>query len=179
LGANYLEIVSRPMRGERVITNKLPGNFQLIGAIRMMFPEARVIHCCREPLDTALSCFKNIFGAGTVLYSYDLNELGKLYRLYEKMMAYWNKVLPGWIYALHYEQLTTAPEAEIRQLLEFVGLPFDERCLSFYETERVTKTASAVQVREPIYRDSVNLGRHYRQQLRPFEKARKGGLFGF
>ncbi|RMF94577.1 MAG: sulfotransferase family protein, partial [Gammaproteobacteria bacterium] len=106
LAGQYLQRVARRMQGEAFITDKLPGNFQLIGAIRMMFPNARVVHVKRDPMDVALSCFKTPFSPGTVMQSNDLTDLGIWYRHYEKMMRYWRRILPGWIHELEYEQLT-------------------------------------------------------------------------
>ncbi len=178
LGVQYLEQVTRPMHGEAFITDKLPGNFAMVGAIRMMFPNAKVVHCCRDPMDTALSCFKNSFMGDAMLYSYDLADLGAFYKVYEKMIAHWRKVLPTWVYDIHYENLTADPEAEVRKLLEFIGLPFEEPCLSFYQTKRSTRTASSIQVREPIYQTSVKKWKNFERELQPFRKARKGGFYG-
>ena len=139
LGGEYLAQVTGRMEGEIRVTDKLPANYLHVGMIRMMFPDAKVIHCARDPMDTALSCFKNNFSQGSVPYTYDLKDLGTIYRDYEKCMAYWHKVLPGWVYDIHYEELTADPEPQIRRLLEHLGLPFEEACLSFHRSERVTK----------------------------------------
>jgi hypothetical protein len=179
LGGEYLAQVTGRMEGEICVTDKLPANYLHIGMIRMMFPNAKVIHCARDPMDTALSCFKNNFQPGLVPYTYDLKDLGIIYRDYEKCMAYWHKVLPGWVYDIQYEELTADPEPQIRRLLEYLGLPFEEACLSFHRSERVMRTASTDQVREPIHQRSINKWKNYAKELQPFKKARRGGLFGF
>ena len=162
---------------ERYLTDKLLGNYSLIGAIRMMFPNARVINCAREPMDSAISCFKNHFGPGAAKFSYRLEDLGEMYRQYEELMIYWHKTLPGFIYDLHYEKLVADPEGEIRRLLRFVGLPFEEACLTSHTSKRVTATASGAQVRAPIHNRSVEKWRHLEAELRPFEAARKKNTF--
>ena len=178
LGQEYLDQVSERSDGQPYITDKLPGNYQHIGIIRVMFPAARIIHCRRDPMDTALSCYKTYFEAGAVPFSYDLKNLGTIYRHYEKLMAHWHKLLPGWIYDLDYEHLTSDSEECVRHLLDFIGLPFEEGCLAFHESKRVTRTASATQVHQPIYRDSINKWKHFERGLLPFQKARKGSFFG-
>jgi hypothetical protein len=144
-----------------------------------MFPQAKIVHCRRDPMDTALSCYKTYFEAGAVPFSYDLQNLGIIYRHYEKLMKHWRKLLPGWIFDIDYERLTSGPETQVRELLDFVGLPFETKCLAFHESKRVTRTASATQVRQPIYTDSIKKWKHFEQELQPFRKAYKGSLFGF
>ena len=102
-----------------------------------------------------------------------------MYRNYEKTMAYWHKTLPGWILDVDYERLTADPEKEVRKILDFVRLPFEEACLSFHKNKRVTRTASATQVRQKIHTDSVQKWKQFKQGLEPFRKARRGSFFGF
>jgi tetratricopeptide (TPR) repeat protein len=179
IGDAYLAKVTCDLDGETFVTDKLPVNYAMIGAIRMMFPHAKIVHCRREPLAIALSCYKNHFGAGEAAFTYDLSDLGTIYRLYEKTMMHWHKLLPGWIHDVSYESLTSDTELEIRRLLDFVGLPFEPACLSAHETRRVTRTASATQVRSEIHRDSVEKWHHFEAELQPFAKARKGPWFGW
>ncbi len=179
LGGEYLRKTCEPLNGQTYVTDKLPGNYQHIGIIRMMFPNAKIVHCRRDPMDTALSCYKTNFQPGAVPYSYNLDTLGVIYREYEKLMAYWRKVLPGWVYDIDYERLTADPENQVRQLLAFLDLPFEDACLSFHTSKRVTRTASTTQVRQKIHRNSVRKWKHYEKGLQPFRKARRGSLFGF
>ena len=179
LGTKYLEAVICPMQSESFITDKLPGNWATVGAIRMMLPGAKIVHCSRDPMDTALSCFKNSYFANAMPYSYDLRDIGGMYKVYEKTLAHWRKILPGWVYDIQYEDLVSDPEPKVRSLLDFLGLPFEENCLSFYATKRSTRTASMLQVREPIYQTSVKKWKNFEQELQPFRKARKGGFFSF
>jgi len=144
----------------------MPHNFLRIGMIKLMLPTAKIIHCVRDPRDTCLSIFKNYF-TGVHKYAYDLVEIGEYYLLYRALMAHWHRVLPGYIYDLHYEALVADPEVQTKELLGFCGLEWDDACLSFHETRRRVRTASASQVRQPLYKDSVQLWRRFEPQLEP------------
>lgn len=171
-GRSYLEAVrnlSPP--GER-ITDKMPHNFMQIGFIRLILPRARIIHCTRDPMDTCFSIFKHLFEGKTPLkYAYDMTELGGFYRLYKALMDHWNRVLPGVVHEIRYEKLVSDQEGETRRLLEFCGLPWDDACLCFFRTDRRVATASASQVRQPMYTDSVGLWRRYEPHLSPLKAA--------
>ena len=152
-------------------TDKLPGNFLLLGLIHLMFPEARIIHCRRDPVDTCLSCFQRLFSSD-VLYSYDLRELGQYYRLYQRLMDHWHAVLPpGRIFDVQYEEMVAEPETNLRRVLSFCGLDFEPACLEFHEVKRSVTTASAAQVRKPIYRSSVKRHEKYGADLAPLLQA--------
>lgn len=152
-------------------TDKLPGNFLLLGLIHLMFPEARIIHCRRDPVDTCLSCFQRLFSSD-VLYSYDLQELGQYYRLYQRLMDHWHAVLPpGRILDVQYEEMVAEPETNLRRVLSFCGLDFEPACLEFHEVKRSVTTASAAQVRKPIYRSSVKRHEKYGADLAPLLQA--------
>jgi tetratricopeptide (TPR) repeat protein len=166
LGYEYVSRIRKLSADARFITDKLPHNFLRIGFIRVILPNARIINCCRDPMDNCLSIFKNYFSIGHD-YSYDLTELGQYYNLYLDLMRHWNSTLPGFIYELSYEDLVFDQEKQIRQLLEHCHLPWDDACLDFHRTERLVKTASNVQVRQPIYKDSVKGWKHYEKQLKP------------
>jgi len=168
---DYLDRLARYDWAGRV-TDKMPGNYVYVGMIRLMFPQARIIHCMRDPVDTCVSIFKQFFG-GTHNYAYDLSELGQYYCLYRGLMAHWNRVLPGYIYNLSYESLVADQENETRQLLAYCGLPWDAACLSFYDSERSVKTASLSQVRRPMYKGSIQKWRRYEQHLGPLIAALK------
>jgi len=152
------------------VVDKMPANFQLLGMLRAILPNAHVIHCRRDALDTCWSCYRNYFG-GQQRFAQDLTELGRYYRLYEQLMAHWKQVLPGWILDIDYEALIDDQEGLTRQLLEFCGLEFDERCLQFHRTARVVKTASQYQVRRPLYKGSIGIWRRYANQLGPLIEA--------
>jgi hypothetical protein len=140
----------------------------LVSALRAegRTPNARLINARRHPLDTCLSCYRQLFARGQP-FTYDLTELGEYYLEYEKMMAHWHAALPGRVLDLQYEDMVTDQEAQTRRLLEFCGLPFEDACLRYHETERAIRTASSEQVRQPIYDSSVNFWRHYERELEP------------
>ena len=149
----------------------MPGNFQHIGLIYLTLPQARIIHVRRDPRDTCLSCYSWLFESG-LEFTYDLGELGRYYRAYEAMMAHWRAVLPeGAMLEVQYEALVGNFEEEARRILEHCGLEWDERCLEFHKTKRRVRTASAVQVRQPLYKSSIGRWQPYKEQLRPLLDA--------
>ncbi len=171
LGEEYLQKLQQYPEGEERVTDKMPHNFFLLGLIHLAMPNAKVIHCRRDPVDNCLSIFKQDFKA-THEYAYDLEELGGYYRLYADLMQHWHSVLPeGSIFDLQYEDMVADQEGISRKLLEFCGLPWDDACLRFHETKRAVRTASQSQVRKEIYSDSVELWRRYEEQLQPLIKA--------
>jgi hypothetical protein len=134
-------------------------------------PQARVIHTRRDPIDTGLSCFSNLFLAAQP-FAYDLGELGRYYRAYSALMEHWSEVIPPCVILdVQYEELVTDFEPQARRIVAHCGLEWDSACLSFYQTERVVRTASVTQVREPIYRTSVNRWRPNDALLEPFLDA--------
>ncbi|MGI0134347.1 MAG: sulfotransferase family protein, partial [Candidatus Micrarchaeaceae archaeon] len=147
-------------------TDKLPGNFQFLGLAHLMFPNAKFINAHRDPIDTCLSCYKKLFQS-SVPYSFNLVELGEYYKLYEGLMKHWHAVLPGQILDVEYETLLENPEQELRRILAFCELEFDPACLAFHKVERAVTTASVLQVRKPIYKDSVNRWKKYESHLGP------------
>ncbi len=151
------------------VTDKLPGNFMHLGLIELLFPDARVIHCMRDPLDTCVSCYAQNFNGHE--YTHDLAHLGLFHREYRRMMAYWRSVLRLPMLDVQYEDLIGDIEAGGRRLIEFCGLPWDEQCLRFYENERTVMTASSDQVRQPIYRTSAERWRNYEKYLGPLREA--------
>lgn len=166
LGTYYLQKLRAISSDTPHITDKLPHNFANIGLIRAALPNARIIHCRRDPVDTCLSIFKNYF-IDSHPYAYDLKELGAYYNLYASLMDHWQNVAPGGIYDIQYEDLVSDTETQVRHLLAACDLPFDPACLSFHKTKRQVKTVSVSQVRKPIYRDSVRLWQRYEKQLSP------------
>jgi tetratricopeptide (TPR) repeat protein len=171
LGEEYLHKLQEYSEGVERVTDKMPHNFFLLGMIHLAMPNAKVIHCRRDPMDNCLSIFKQDFKS-MHKYSYDLEELGGHYRRYADLMQHWHNVLPeGTIFDLQYEDMVADQEGMSRKLLEFCELPWDDNCLRFHETKRAVLTASQSQVRKKIYSDSVELWRHYEQQLQPLIKA--------
>jgi tetratricopeptide (TPR) repeat protein len=171
LAARYLSRtqVYRPL-GKARFVDKMLGNFNHIGLIHLMFPRAAIIDARRHPLGCGFSCYKQLFARG-VNFSYDLEELGRYYRDYVGLMEHFDAVLPGRVYRVHYERIVDDPESELRKLLDYCGLPFDQQCLQFYENPRVVQTISSEQVRRPIYVDSVDQWRHYEPWLGPLKAA--------
>ena len=152
--------------GERV-TDKMPSNYYFAGLIHLALPNAKIIHSVRNPVDTCISCFSKLFTAEQN-HTYDLRELGRYYKRYETLMAHWRRVLPAkTILDMRYEDVVADLEKQARRIIEYCGLPWDDRCLSFHETERPVRTASATQVRQPIYTSAVGRSRVYEGQLEP------------
>ena len=174
MGEAYLTRVRRVGGAAEHVVDKLPANFVYAGLIALLFPQARMIHTRRDPLDTALSLYTTIFD-GPQDFCYDLRELGVFYRGYEKLMEHWRTVLPpDRFLEIEYEAIVDDLEGSTRKLLAFCGLPWDDACLRFYETERTVRTASSGQVRQKIYRSSVGRAERYRPYLEPFIAARAG-----
>lgn len=163
----------RELDGDAVrIVDKMPHNFMHLGLIQLLFPDARVIHVSRDPLDTCLSCYTQEFTAAHA-YTYDLGVLGAYYKQYERLMRHWDKVLHISVLHIEYEALVGDQEAVSRELIEFCGLEWDERVLRFHETRRDVATASFDQVRQPLYKKSVQRWKHYEQFLAPLMAALK------
>ena len=169
LGALYIKVISRGVpAGATRITDKLPSNFRFAGLIHAALPNARIIHTCRDPVDTCLSIFSILFSGHSQLYSYDLSELGRYYRAYQKVMAHWRNVLPpGVMLEVQYEEVVDDLEQQARQIVSHCGLEWDDACLEFYKAERPVRTISHAQVRQPIYRSSVGRPRPPRNLLLP------------
>lgn len=171
IGTAYLARLPALQPGRDRIVDKLPGNFMHIGLIRAVLPNARIVHVVRDPLDTCLSCFFKLFRDGQA-YSYDLAELGRYYRRYSELMQHWREVLPeGSICEISYERLVADLPSEAQRLVAYCGLPWDERCLGFHAGSRVVQTASAVQVRKPIFSSSVRRSTRYVSHLQPLIAA--------
>ncbi|SDP78638.1 tetratricopeptide repeat-containing sulfotransferase family protein [Desulforhopalus singaporensis] len=150
------------------ITDKMPANFNLIGLIHLILPNARIIHVRRNPVDTCLSAFTILFNKKTQHHSYDLVELGRYYLAYTRIMDHWRRLLPqGSFYELQYEDLVADSENQTRALIEFCGLDWEDACIAPHKTSRSVKTASITQVREPIYTSSVERWRKYEKFLEP------------
>lgn len=153
LGKSYLERTARWRQRRPIFTDKDLGKWQNLGAVRAMLPGARFIHCRRDPLETCWSCFKHEFQTD-LLYSYDFTELAAYWHDYVRLMRFWDAKYPDMIYDYVYEDLIDQPEREVRRLLDYCGLPFDPACMQFHQVNRQVRTASAGQVRKPLYRNS-------------------------
>jgi len=148
------------------VIDKMPANFKYLGFIAAMFPNAKVVHCLRDPRDVCLSAYFQLFDAGRLqLESSDLTLLAHNYRHYQRMMNHWKHVLPTNIYDVTYEQLVSAPKDEIRQLLSGLELAWSDRCLNFHKGAFSVRTASSLQVRQPLYQSSVGRSKHYESQI--------------
>ena len=174
LAQAYLGPIQTLGHGAARITDKTIGNFELLGLIHLCLPNARIIHCRRDARDVCVSCFSTRFTGGHS-YAYDLQELGRYWRLYDGLMAHWRAVLPpGRILEVDYESLVEDPEASAQRLVSHLGLPWDDACLRFYESPRNVATASFAQVRRPIYKESVGRWRRYAEHLGPLIEALGG-----
>lgn len=168
IGARYVAEVKKLDPSSRAlrITDKMPGNFLHLGQIVSALPNARIIHCRRDPVDTALSCYKQNFARGQY-WSYNLEELGAYYKFYDDLMAHWRAVLPGKFLEIDYEETVGDLESQARKLIDYVGLPWNDACLSPHEHRRVVLTASKTQVIRPVYKTSVNAWKRYESGLEP------------
>ena len=170
LGRRYIEETA-PLKGARpYFIDKMPNNFSHVGLIQAILPRAIIIDARRHPMDACFSTYKQNFAEGQS-FSYDLNDLGRYYRCYLSLMDHWDAVLPGKVLHLQYELLIRDPEAQIRRLLSHCSLPFESTCLSFHETRRAVRTASAEQVRQPLYTSGVGYWRHFEPDLDPLKQA--------
>ncbi len=178
LGRRYVE-ETRPLRSGRPrFIDKMPNNFSHAGLIHCMLPQATIIDVRRHPMDACFSTFKQHFAEGQS-FSYDLEDLGRYYRCYLELMDHWDAVLPGKVLHLRYEHLVRDPERQIRRLLAHCGLEFEPACLEFHETKRAVRTASAEQVRQPLYASGVGYWKHFEFALDPLRRALGDGLERF
>jgi tetratricopeptide (TPR) repeat protein len=167
MGAQYVEQLKTRSPGAKHITDKMPANYLGVGLIHLMLPNAKIIHVRRNPVDTCLSAFTRLFNKSQH-QSYDMRDLGRYYCDYMSIMAHWRDVLPtGSFYEIQYEDLVANQEEESRKLIAYCGLEWNEACLDPHKTERNVKTASVTQVRQPVYKSSVERWRVYEKFLGP------------
>jgi len=166
LGRAYLDATRQYRQGAPRFIDKNPNNFASVGLLHLALPNARFINARRDPLDTCWSCYKQLFARGQP-FTYDLVELGEYYLEYDRMMAHWHRVLPGRVLDVHYEHVVADLDGEVRRMLDFCGLSWENGCLRFHETERAIRTASSEQVRRPIYDTSIGAWRHHERELAP------------
>lgn len=155
------------------LIDKMPHNFIHIGLMGQLFPGARIIHCVRDPVDTCFSCFRQRFGAG-LSYTNRLDWLGRFYRTYQDLMAHWRAVAPLPMLEVRYEELVRRPADTLREVLEFVSVPWDARCLQYHQSRRDVGTASFSQVQRPLYTSSIGRAAPYRHRLGPLLRALEG-----
>ncbi|RPH96647.1 MAG: sulfotransferase family protein [Lysobacterales bacterium] len=165
LGQDYLDLARiHRTEGRPRFIDKMPNNFPAVGLLHLVLPNAKIIDARRYPLDSCLSCYRQLFARGQS-FTYDLTDIGEYFLQYQRMMDYWHQVLPGRVLTVQYEDLVTDFDSQVRCLLEFCELPFEDNCVRFWETERPVRTASSEQVRQPIYTQSIHRWRRYAHHL--------------
>ncbi len=171
LGGRYLSDARRYRKTDRPwFTDKRPWNWLEVGLIHLILPHAKIIDIRREPMAACFAMFKQVLTDGAD-FSNDLNDVGRYYTEYGGLMEYWRSVLPGRVHFMQYERLVEDTETEIRRMLDYCGLPFEEGCLRFWETDRTVSTPSAEQVRRPIFRDAMHQWRNFEPWLGPLKAA--------
>ena len=171
VGKSYQQQLTNGAGDAKRITDKLLTNYFFLGLINLIFPKAKVIHTQRDPVDTCLSGFTKLF-KDDMPHSYDLGELGRYYGKYRELMEHWEKVLPeGFMTTVVYEDVVADTEKEARRLIDFLGLPWNDKCVDFHKSDRPVKTASVAQVRKPIYKTSVKRWKKYGAGLQPLIDA--------
>ena len=170
LGAEYLERTSGHRSGAPRFVDKMPNNFIHVGLIHLMLPNAKIVDARRHPMACGFSVFKQLFAHGQT-FSYRLEEIGRYYQDYVRLMSHWDEVLPGRVLRVDYEAVVDDTEEQVRRLLAHCGLEFESACLDFHRTERIVRTASSEQVRQPIYKGAVDQWRNYEAHLGPLESA--------
>jgi len=164
MGVEYIERTRRHRGDSPFFTDKNPNNFVHVGLIQLILPNAKIINARRHPLDSCFGSYKQLFASGQP-FTYDLIELGEYYLQYQRLLDHWQKVLPGKVLDVRYEDVVGDLEVQVRRILDYCGLEWEESCINFYENPRSVKSASSEQVRRPIYNSSVNTWRHYESHL--------------
>ncbi len=153
------------------ITDKMPTNFRYLGLIHLALPNARIIHVRRDVRDIAFSCFSILFEEDQLPFTYDLTELGRYIHAYQALMEHWREILlPGVMLEVQYEEIVDDLAGQAKRIVAHCGLHWDDACLEFHKTKRIVHTASAAQVRQPIYRNSIGRWRDYEDLLQPLIK---------
>jgi len=178
LGQRYLDDTAIYRQGAPLFTDKMPNNFRHIGLIRLILPNARIIDARRHPMACCFSGFKQLFAEGQE-FTYGLEQVGRYYRGYVELMAHWDQVLPGHILRVHHEDVVEDLETQVRRMLDFCGLDFEPACLDFHRTERVVRTASSEQVRQPLNTSGLEQWKQYEPWLGPLKEALGPALTGY
>ena len=166
----YTEKLKFHVYNEEFVTDKAPLNFRWIGLIKLIFPNSKIIHCCRNSMDICYSNFKNSFSAGSLGFCYNMEKLGNYFNMYKDLMTFWNDQLKNEIYNLTYENLINDKEAEVEKLLKFCNLDWDENCLNPHKNKKLVATASLAQIRSPIYQSSINKWKNVDDELNDLKK---------
>jgi tetratricopeptide (TPR) repeat protein len=173
LGANNLKLLGQKYlrdaqmhrtEGAPRFIDKMPNNFPSVGFINLILPNAKIIDARRHPLDSCVSCYRQLFARGQS-FTYDLTDIGEYFLEYQRLMDHWHKVLPGQVLTMQYEDIVQDFETQVRRLLDFCDLPWEESCVRFYETDRPVRTASSEQVRQPVHSKSINFWRNFGDKL--------------
>ena len=165
LGRDYVEALKKHSAGLPRVTDKMPHNFIYAGLIKLALPDAKIIHCVRDPLDTCFSCFRQGFAEELMLFTCDLDTLGQYYNLYDSLMKHWRAIMPGYMHEVRYENVVSDLTGEIKHLLEYCGLEWSDSCLHYYNSKKHLATASRDQVRQPVYLTSIGRWKLYREKL--------------
>jgi len=166
LGKSYVEDTRMHRKDAPMFTDKMPNNFRHIGLIHLIMPNAKIIDARRYPLDCCFSMFKQLFAQGQE-FSYGLAEAGSYYKSYVRLMSHWDKVLPGKILRVNNEDIIDDLEGQVKRMLDYLEIPFEEECITFYETDRSVRTASSEQVRRPINKEGMERWKPYSKHLKP------------
>jgi len=169
-GEEFIEDTRSHRQSAPLFIDKMPNNFRHIGLIKLILPRAKIIDARRNPLDCCFSGFKQLFAEGQE-FSYSLADIGQYYRDYVKLMNHWDKVLPGFVLQVMNEDVIADLESEVRRLLKFCGLPFEQTCLNFHKTERSVRTPSSEQVRRPVNNSGVGQWQKYSSFLEPLKQS--------
>ena len=167
---DYLKKIEIFKNKKEYLIDKAPLNFKWIGLIMRIFPDSKIIHCTRDPMDICWSNFKNSFPAASMNYTYDFNDLAGFYKIYANLMKFWLKKFDNNIFNLVYENLILNKEIEIKKTLKFCNLEWDESCLNFHKNKKSVSTASLAQVRQPLYNSSVEKWKNYSKNLEILKK---------
>jgi exonuclease VII small subunit len=169
-GTRYLADTRVYRQGSPRFIDKMPNNFRHLGLIHLVLPNAKIIDARREAMACCFSNFKQLFAHGQE-FTYSLTDIARYYRTYVELMQHWDQVLPGKVLRVQYEDVVADLEGQVRRLLEFCELPFEESCVEFHRTERSVRTASSEQVRQPLFHESLDQWRHYEPWLGPLKEA--------
>ena len=175
LGREFIEDTRMHRNEAPRFTDKMPNNFRHIGLIHLIMPNAKIIDARRYPLDCCFSMFKQLFAQGQE-FSYGLAEAGSYYNGYVKLMDHWDKILPNKVLRVNNEDVINDLEGQVKRMLDFLELPFEESCITFYETDRSVRTASSEQVRKPVNRSGMDRWKPYAKNLKPLVEALDSNL---
>jgi len=165
LGQEYLRAAQmHRTEGAAHFIDKMPNNFPAVGFIHLVLPNAKIIDARRHPMDSCLSCFRQLFAKGQP-FTYDLTDIGEYFLEYQRLMDHWHEALPGRVLTVQYEELVQDFETQVRRLLDYCELPWEDSCVRFFETDRPVRTASSEQVRQPVHSKSVNFWRNFEDKL--------------